>query len=97
MLKACVSVSLRLVDCKVLPALGIIWANQVMVRLMLRRQEGCLKSEEQTSATRKLEVVFAPHLPREFCLCGVWEEGIRGVTQEKVIKQSQAGTTLLKD
>ncbi|XP_053345233.1 DNA repair protein XRCC3 isoform X1 [Clarias gariepinus] len=86
-----------LVDCKVLPALGIIWANQVMVRLMLRRQEGCLKSEEQTSATRKLEVVFAPHLPREFCLCGVWEEGIRGVTQEKVIKQSQAGTTLLKD
>ncbi|XP_066533408.1 DNA repair protein XRCC3 [Hoplias malabaricus] len=71
-----------LVDSKVLPALGLAWANQVMVRLMLRRQEGSLRSEGQTSAPRKLEVVFAPHLPRASCLCGVWEEGVRGIPSE---------------
>ncbi|KAI4903909.1 hypothetical protein NFI96_028825 [Prochilodus magdalenae] len=71
-----------LVDSKVLPALGIAWANQVMVRLLLRRQEGCLRSGDQTSTLRKLEVVFAPHLPRASCLCGVWEEGVRGISHE---------------
>ncbi|TSK58064.1 DNA repair protein XRCC3 [Bagarius yarrelli] len=73
-----------MVESKVLPALGITWANQVMVRLMLRRQEHCLRSGEQTSAARSLEVVFAPHLARASCLCGVWEEGVRGITQEVV-------------
>ncbi|KAI5090565.1 DNA repair protein XRCC3 [Silurus meridionalis] len=77
-----------LVDSKLLPALGIIWANQVMVRLMLRRQEGCLRSGEQTSAARKLEVVFSPHLARASCLCGVWEEGVRGISQEGEVKSS---------
>lgn len=84
---------LRLVDSKVLPSLGIIWANQVMVRLMLRRQELSLKSGEQTCAARKLEVVFAPHLARASCLCGVWEEGVRGIAQEGVTEQSQRVST----
>nr|XP_055041646.1 DNA repair protein XRCC3 isoform X1 [Misgurnus anguillicaudatus] len=77
-----------LVDSKVLPALGIAWANQVMVRLMLRRQEGCVISEGRSSAPRKLEVVFAPHLPRAACLCGVWEEGVRGILEDDQEPQS---------
>ncbi|XP_043092604.1 DNA repair protein XRCC3 isoform X2 [Puntigrus tetrazona] len=68
-----------LVGSKVLPALGIAWANQVMVRLMLRRLTGRVQSDSRSSAPRKLEVVFAPHLPRASCLCGVWEEGVRGI------------------
>lgn len=68
-----------LVGSKVLPALGIAWANQVMVRLMLRRLAGQVKSDSRSCAPRKLEVVFAPHLPRSSCLCGVWEEGVRGI------------------
>ncbi|KAL0967555.1 hypothetical protein UPYG_G00253730 [Umbra pygmaea] len=70
-----------LVDNKVLPALGMAWANQVMVRLMLRRLPGFLGNKDQvgSSASRRLEVVFAPHLPRASCLCGVWEEGVRGL------------------
>ncbi|TRY95559.1 hypothetical protein DNTS_001638 [Danionella cerebrum] len=64
---------------KVLPALGISWANQVMVRLMLRRLPGQVSSDGRSSAARTLEVVFAPHLPRASCHCGVWEEGVRGI------------------
>lgn len=62
--------------------MGIIWANQVLVRLMLTREEGMVTSGEQTSAVRKFEVVFAPHLARASCLCGVWEEGVRGIPDE---------------
>lgn len=80
----------RLVESKVLPALGIAWANQVMVRLMLRRLEGCVESEERSSAVRKLEVVFAPHLPRADCLCGVWEEGVRGIPDDGLTLEQQS-------
>ncbi|KAM6954218.1 DNA repair protein XRCC3 [Aplochiton taeniatus] len=69
-----------LVNNKVLPALGMAWANQVMVRLMLRRLEGTVTRGHQASAPRRLEVVFAPHLPRESCLCGVWMEGVTGMS-----------------
>ncbi|XP_062406742.1 DNA repair protein XRCC3 [Sardina pilchardus] len=68
-----------LVESRVLPALGLAWANQVMVRLMLRRLGGCVTAGEQSCVPRRLEVVFAPHLPRDSCLCGVWLEGLRGV------------------
>ncbi|KAG1964256.1 DNA repair protein XRCC3 [Pimephales promelas] len=68
-----------LVGSKVLPALGIAWANQVMVRLMLTRLSGQVKSDNRSCAPRKLEVIFAPHLPRASVLCGVWEEGVRGI------------------
>uniref|UniRef100_A0A3B1JAW9 DNA repair protein n=1 Tax=Astyanax mexicanus TaxID=7994 RepID=A0A3B1JAW9_ASTMX len=78
-----------LVDSKVQPALGIAWANQVMVRLMLWRQEGCLRSGGRTSAPRRLEVVFAPHLPRASCLCGVWEEGVRAIPDEDLGEELQ--------
>lgn len=80
---AYVHVLLSLVESRVLPALGLAWANQVMVRLMLRRLGGCVTSGEQTCVPRRLEVVFAPHLPRASCLCGVWLEGVKGVPTEE--------------
>lgn len=74
---------LSLVESRVLPALGLAWANQVMVRLMLRKLGGCVTSGEQNCVPRRLEVVFAPHLPRTSCLCGVWLEGVKGVPTEE--------------
>ncbi|XP_029282166.1 DNA repair protein XRCC3 [Cottoperca gobio] len=62
------------------PALGLAWANQVMVRLMMRRIQGTVARGDQTSALRRLEVVFAPHLPRDGRDAAVWKEGVRGVT-----------------
>ncbi|KAL1254639.1 hypothetical protein QQF64_016868 [Cirrhinus molitorella] len=81
-----------LVGSKVLPALGIAWANQVMVRLMLRRLAGQVQSASRSSAPRKLEVVFAPHLPRASCLCGVWEEGVRGIPDDHSDLQPQGSS-----
>ncbi|CAL8315213.1 unnamed protein product [Lota lota] len=67
------------VDSKVLPALGMAWANQVTVRLMVTRLPGVVSMETQSSAPRRLEVVFAPHLARDSCFFGVWREGTRGL------------------
>ncbi|XP_031612004.1 DNA repair protein XRCC3 isoform X2 [Oreochromis aureus] len=61
------------------PALGLAWANQVMVRLMMRRLQGMVIRGEQSSALRRLEVVFAPHLARDGQDTAVWTEGLRGV------------------
>ncbi|XP_056284834.1 DNA repair protein XRCC3 [Pseudoliparis swirei] len=66
----------------VAPALGLAWANQVMVRLMMRRLHRTLIHGDQSSALRRLEVVFAPHLPRSGCDAGVWREGVRGASGE---------------
>ena len=74
-----VSVRFRPVDSKVVPALGMAWANQVMVRLMVTRLPGAVSMGTQSSARRRLEVVFAPHLARDSCLFGVWREGTRGL------------------
>ncbi|KAM4712822.1 DNA repair protein XRCC3 [Anableps anableps] len=61
------------------PALGLAWANQVTVRLMMRRLQGTVSRGDQSSALRSLEVVFAPHLARDCREVGVWREGVRGV------------------
>ncbi|KAJ8288947.1 hypothetical protein COCON_G00016060 [Conger conger] len=71
--------SYGLVDARVLPALGMVWANQVLVRLMLQRLEGQSEAAGYGGVPRKLEVVFAPHLPRASCLCSVSEEGVKGL------------------
>ncbi|XP_074472476.1 DNA repair protein XRCC3 [Sebastes fasciatus] len=62
------------------PALGLAWANQVMVRLMMRRLQGTVARGDQSSALRRLEVVFAPHLARNGRDVAIWREGVRGVT-----------------
>ncbi|XP_005951579.1 DNA repair protein XRCC3 isoform X2 [Haplochromis burtoni] len=61
------------------PALGLAWANQVMVRLMMSRLQGTVVRGDQSSALRRLEVVFAPHLARDGQNAAVWREGLRGV------------------
>lgn len=72
--------SLRPLSSNVSPALGLAWANQVMVRLMMLRLQGTVARGNQSSALRRLEVVFAPHLARDGRDAAVWREGIRGVT-----------------
>nr|XP_046229553.1 DNA repair protein XRCC3 [Scatophagus argus] len=62
------------------PALGLAWASQVLVRLMIRRLQVTVARGDQRSALRRLEVVFAPHLARDGRDAAVWREGVRGVT-----------------
>ncbi|XP_028809119.1 DNA repair protein XRCC3 [Denticeps clupeoides] len=81
-----------LVESRILPALGLAWANQVMVRLMLWRLEGTVSDGDQSCAPRRLEVVFAPHLPQASCLCGVWLEGVRGIPD--VVREDPGASTL---
>ncbi|XP_041660945.1 DNA repair protein XRCC3 isoform X2 [Cheilinus undulatus] len=61
------------------PALGLAWANQVTVRLMMQRLQRTVSHGDQQSALRRLEVVFAPHLARDGQEAAVWREGVRGV------------------
>ncbi|XP_042358827.1 DNA repair protein XRCC3 [Plectropomus leopardus] len=61
------------------PALGLLWANQVTVRLMMRRLQGTVVRGNQSSVLRRLEVAFAPHLARDGRDAAVWTEGVRGV------------------
>ncbi|XP_023561464.1 DNA repair protein XRCC3 isoform X2 [Octodon degus] len=64
------------------PALGITWANQLLMRLMVDR----IREEEEAALgpgsrpARTLRVVFAPHLPPCSCSYTVSEEGVRGTT-----------------
>lgn len=64
-------------DERICPALGITWANQLLVRLMVDRRW----DEEPTlgPASRTLRVLFAPHLPSSSCSYMVNEEGVRGM------------------
>ena len=59
------------------PALGIAWANQLLLRLMADRH----RPEEAGLGrpARTLRVVFAPHLPPSSCSYAVTAEGVRGM------------------
>uniref|UniRef100_A0A3Q2D9K2 Uncharacterized protein n=1 Tax=Cyprinodon variegatus TaxID=28743 RepID=A0A3Q2D9K2_CYPVA len=76
---AVLSPSLSAPSSSVSPALGLAWANQVLVRLMMRRLQGTVVRGDQSSVLRRLDVVFAPHLARDSRDIGVWKEGLRGV------------------
>ncbi|XP_043930439.1 DNA repair protein XRCC3 isoform X1 [Protopterus annectens] len=76
-----------LLDKKVMPSLGMVWSNQLLMRLMISRtpfklQDKFPKAVDQTlqsgSILRIIEVVFAPHLPQSFCYYTVEQEGVRG-------------------
>lgn len=58
------------------PALGIAWANQLLLRLMADRR----RPEEAGLGQpgRTLRVVFAPHLPPSSCSYTIHPEGVRG-------------------
>uniref|UniRef100_G3PKC9 DNA repair protein n=1 Tax=Gasterosteus aculeatus aculeatus TaxID=481459 RepID=G3PKC9_GASAC len=79
--------SLGPLSSSVSPALGLLWANQVMVRLMMRRLQVTVAQGDQSSVLRRLEVVFAPHLARSGRDAAVWREGVRGVMREVEMSQ----------
>ncbi|NWU88658.1 XRCC3 protein, partial [Upupa epops] len=70
------------VDHRVAPALGITWANQLLMRLMVRRvlqpEQASGATSHHTGSMRMLRVVFAPHLPPSFCYYRVKLEGVKG-------------------
>ncbi|XP_037687683.1 DNA repair protein XRCC3 isoform X2 [Choloepus didactylus] len=69
------------------PALGITWANQVLMRLTVDRARG----EEALPGhpARTLRVAFAPHLPPSSCSYTVNEEGVRGTPGTESLGQSR--------
>ncbi|XP_021257713.1 DNA repair protein XRCC3 isoform X1 [Numida meleagris] len=68
---------------RVFPALGITWANQLLMRLMVSRvpQPEPLPGavSHLPASVRTLRVVFAPHLPPSFCCYTVKLEGVKGM------------------
>ncbi|NXX45641.1 XRCC3 protein, partial [Tricholaema leucomelas] len=73
------------VDNRVVPALGITWANQLLMRLMVSRvlqpEQSSETASHHTGSVRTLRVVFAPHLPPSFCYYTVKLEGVKGVRE----------------
>ncbi|NXP56530.1 XRCC3 protein, partial [Heliornis fulica] len=72
-----------LMDNRVSPALGITWANQLLMRLMASRvsqpQQSAGAASYHTGSVRTLRVGFAPHLPPSSCYYTVKLEGVKGV------------------
>ncbi|XP_009982818.1 PREDICTED: DNA repair protein XRCC3 [Tauraco erythrolophus] len=75
--------SWSVVDSRVSPALGITWANQLLMRLMVSRipQPGQSPgvASHRSGSVRTLRVVFAPHLPPSSCHYTVKLEGVKGI------------------
>ncbi|NXG55656.1 XRCC3 protein, partial [Hemiprocne comata] len=71
------------VNQRVTPALGITWANQLLMRLMVSRvpqpEQSPGTGSHHAGSMRTLRVVFAPHLPPSFCYYTVTLEGVRGI------------------
>ncbi|KAM5273696.1 DNA repair protein XRCC3 [Ctenodactylus gundi] len=68
-----------------IPALGITWANQLLMSLMASR----IREEEVVLGppghpARTLRVLFAPHLPPSSCSYTVTAEGVRGTPGTEV-------------
>uniref|UniRef100_A0A8C7EA66 DNA repair protein XRCC3 n=2 Tax=Nothoprocta perdicaria TaxID=30464 RepID=A0A8C7EA66_NOTPE len=70
-------------DSRVYPALGITWANQLLMRLMVSRvwhpEHSPGAALQHAAGLRTLRVVFAPHLPSSFCYYTVKLEGVKGI------------------
>ncbi|XP_047395786.1 DNA repair protein XRCC3 isoform X2 [Sciurus carolinensis] len=61
------------------PALGITWANQLLMRLMAYRlREAAAAQGPPGHPARILQVLSAPHLPPSSCFYTVETEGVRG-------------------
>ncbi|KFP19423.1 DNA repair protein XRCC3 isoform X1 [Egretta garzetta] len=75
--------SCSVVGNRVSPALGITWANQLLMRLMVSRvtqpEQPAGAASHHTGSVRTLTVVFAPHLPPSSCYYTVKLEGVKGV------------------
>ncbi|XP_067895112.1 DNA repair protein XRCC3 [Heterodontus francisci] len=82
-----------LLDKKVLPALGLTWSNQLLMRLMVSRTQLCMEGKfpddkvcasNSGTVLRRMEIIFAPHLPQSFCNYTVCKEGVRGMKETGV-------------
>ncbi|KAK3098069.1 hypothetical protein FSP39_015859 [Pinctada imbricata] len=72
------------------PALGLTWANQITSRIMLSKTPQTISLPLTTvdgltvggieATVRRLEVVFAPHLPKQGVYYVVDQEGIKALT-----------------
>ncbi|XP_038607308.1 DNA repair protein XRCC3 [Tachyglossus aculeatus] len=74
----------------VIPALGLTWSNQLLMRMMVHRLPAGSEPTEAAAAAgisapgpvvRALRVVFAPHLPPAFCYFTVNAEGVKGLKE----------------
>ncbi|XP_059814531.1 DNA repair protein XRCC3 isoform X3 [Hypanus sabinus] len=84
---------LGILDRKVLPALGLTWSNQLLMRLMVSRTQIYIEDElpdgnvcDSNTGTvlRRMEIIFAPHLPQTFCNYIISKEGVRGMKGTEV-------------
>ncbi|XP_018411849.1 PREDICTED: DNA repair protein XRCC3 isoform X1 [Nanorana parkeri] len=66
-------------DRKVLPALGISWSNQLLMRLMVARTQREAPPPFIDCVLRTMEVIFAPHIPQATCYYTVDLEGVKGI------------------
>lgn len=76
---------------RVVPALGLAWANCVNSRLFISRSDDTVCKERRENddngpssvtrrAQRRLDIVFSPHLPGYSCEFMITQEGICGVS-----------------
>eukprot|EP00079_Xenopus_tropicalis_P028807 XP_012823820.1 PREDICTED: DNA repair protein XRCC3 isoform X1 [Xenopus tropicalis] len=72
-------IDLGLQDKKVVPALGISWSNQLLMRVMVARTQHIAPAEHAGGILRTMEVVFAPHIPQSSCYYTVDLEGVKGL------------------
>ncbi|KAH9519590.1 DNA repair protein xrcc3 [Bulinus truncatus] len=63
-----------------IPALGLTWSNQVTCRLRLHRHSSTEVTQQSSSAgtSRRMEVIFAPHLSQSSIDININEYGIQG-------------------
>ncbi|XP_020596453.1 DNA repair protein XRCC3 homolog [Phalaenopsis equestris] len=75
---------------KVCPAMGLAWSNCVNMRLFLSRspEDGNGDTDGCANLQRKLQVVFAPHLPEGSCEFVIRREGVFGVGTQALIPTS---------
>ncbi|XP_039597723.1 DNA repair protein XRCC3 [Polypterus senegalus] len=73
---------------KVLPALGLTWSSQVLIRLMVSRTHLSVQDRfpqltnhlwHLGNILRTMEVIFAPHIAQSFCFYTIGMDGVRGI------------------
>ncbi|XP_068110439.1 DNA repair protein XRCC3 [Hyperolius riggenbachi] len=69
---------------KVLPALGISWSNQLLMRLMVARTQREAPPPYTGCVLRTMEVIFAPHVPQGSCYYTVGLEGVKGIEEQSL-------------
>eukprot|EP00897_Mesotaenium_endlicherianum_P005184 jgi/Mesen1/4694/ME000241S03735 len=64
---------------RVIPALGLAWANCVTTRLFLSRLRLGVEHSGTSNDRRRVQLVFAPHLPPSSCDYTITKSGLKGL------------------